>query len=251
MELGLTIPLQRHLKIRDIPYGEESGLDFCWDLHVITLNGRASLLAVHCTSRYTFALFDLNWLEWNSLAEVFLDGLHSTFQSIGISGKVTANYLRQAGALQLTKTHGRREVAYLNRAWEDVLAFDYALDHSTRKQPLLNRAVNLGGTSLRSSSQVRDFCLHLFYLHILCCADTIDAKLSQRLTLSWPTILQNVKELLEMGLVQETGQYDRSRMWEYRKRPASLSTIPGKDTPTPRTVSSVHALSIMLRPLPQ
>lgn len=142
MELGLTIPLQRHLKIRDIPYGEESGLDFCWDLHVITLNGRASLLAVHCTSRYTFALFDLNWLEWNSLAEVFLDGLHSTFQSIGISGKVTANYLRQAGALQLTKTHGRREVAYLNWAWEDVLAFDYALDHSTRKQPLLNRAVN-------------------------------------------------------------------------------------------------------------
>lgn len=142
MELGLTIPLQRHLKIRDIPYGEEKDLNFCWDLHVIELNGRASLLAVHCSSRYTFTLFDLNWSEWNSLTEVFLDGLHSTFQCIGIPEEVTANYLQQAGLPQLTKTHGRREVAYLNRAWEDVLAFDYTLDHSTRNQMLLDHAVN-------------------------------------------------------------------------------------------------------------
>ena len=142
MELGLTIPLQRHLKINDIPYGGEKNLNFCWDLHVIELNGRASLLAVHCSSRYTFTLFDLNWLEWNSLVEVCLDGLHSTFRSIGIPENVTANYLRQAEAMRLTKTHGRREVAYLNRAWEDVLAFDYTLDHSAREQPLLDHAVN-------------------------------------------------------------------------------------------------------------
>ncbi|MDE6899414.1 MAG: hypothetical protein K2P16_09160 [Lawsonibacter sp.] len=142
MELGLTIPLQRHLKIRSIPYGEESDRNFCWDLHVITLNGRASLLAVHCSSRYAFILFDLNWSEWNSLGDVFLDGLHSTFQSIGISEEVAAKYLRQADGLRLTKTHGRREVAYLNRVWEDVLAFDYTLDHSTREQPLLDHAVN-------------------------------------------------------------------------------------------------------------
>ena len=33
-------------------------------------------------------------------------------------------------------------------------------------------------------------------------------ELSQRLALSWPTILQNVKELVELGLVQEVGQYE-------------------------------------------
>lgn len=32
-------------------------------------------------------------------------------------------------------------------------------------------------------------------------------ELSNRLALSWPTILANVKELLEMGLIQEVGQY--------------------------------------------
>lgn len=142
MELGLTIPLQHHLKIRNIPYGEVSDRSFCWDLHVIPLNGRASLLAVHCASRYAFTLFDLNWSEWSSLENVFLDGLHNTFQSIGISKEAAAKYLRQAGGLRLTRTHGRREVAHLNRAWEDVLSFDYTLDHSAREQPLLDHAVN-------------------------------------------------------------------------------------------------------------
>lgn len=34
------------------------------------------------------------------------------------------------------------------------------------------------------------------------------AELAQRLTLSWPTVLQNVKELTALGLVQEVGEYD-------------------------------------------
>ena len=142
MELGLTIPLQRHLKIRNISYGEESDRNFCWDLHVIALHSRVSLLAVHCSSRYAFTLYDLNWSEWNSLETVFLDGLNSTFQNIGISERVITEYLQQAGELRLTKTHGRREVAYLNRAWEDVLSFDYTLDHFAREQLLLDHAVN-------------------------------------------------------------------------------------------------------------
>jgi len=116
--------------------------NFCWDLHIIKLNGRASLLVVHCSSRYTFTLYDLSWSDWNRLEETFLDGLRKTFHNIGISEKMTADYLQQAEALRLTKTHGRREVAYLNRAWEDVLSFDYALDRSTHEQPLLDHAVN-------------------------------------------------------------------------------------------------------------
>ena len=43
---------------------------------------------------------------------------------------------------------------------------------------------------------------------ILSCERISQMELAQRLALSWPTILQNVKELLEMGLVQETGQYE-------------------------------------------
>lgn len=43
---------------------------------------------------------------------------------------------------------------------------------------------------------------------ILTCERISQMELSQRLALSWPTILQNVRELLDMGLVQEVGQYE-------------------------------------------
>ena len=51
-------------------------------------------------------------------------------------------YLQEAGEIQLTRTHGRREVAFLNRAWEDVLSADLLVDQSSYCQPLLNHAVN-------------------------------------------------------------------------------------------------------------
>lgn len=142
MELGLTIPLQKHLKIRSILYGEESDRMFCWDLHLISLYGTASLLVVHCYSRYVFTLFDLSRWEWDDLPGTFLTGLRQSFQNTGISDVITDRYLRHTGALRITKTHGRREVAYLNRAWEDVLSVDYTLDQTAKIQPMLNHAVN-------------------------------------------------------------------------------------------------------------
>ena len=52
------------------------------------------------------------------------------------------NYLHRADDITITRTHGRREVAFLNRAWEDVLALDLCLDTERPDQPLLDRAVN-------------------------------------------------------------------------------------------------------------
>lgn len=74
MELGLTIPLRRHLKMDSLPHGETPDREACWDLHVITLRGRKSLLAVHCRSRYAFVLFGLSGAEWEALPATFLEG---------------------------------------------------------------------------------------------------------------------------------------------------------------------------------
>lgn len=141
VELGLTIPLQRHLKIRALPYGQVSDRRFCWDLHVISLRGRSSLLAVHCHTRYTFVLYDLSPLEWARLPEMFLEGLRRSLSDAGLPPEA-AERLLGTGAPQFTRTHGRREVAFLNRAWEDVMAADLALDESSRSQPLLDQIVN-------------------------------------------------------------------------------------------------------------
>ena len=141
IELGLTIPLQRHLKIKTLPYGQEPDLRFCWDLHVIPLRGRSSLLAVHCHTRYIFVLYDLNRWEWEHLPDVFLSGLRRSLSNTGFPPE-KAGVLCGPDMPLLTKTHGRREVAFLNRAWEDVMKAELALDESSQNQPLLDQIVN-------------------------------------------------------------------------------------------------------------
>ncbi len=141
LELGLTIPLQRHLGIKALPYGEESDRPFCWDLHVILLRGRPSLLAVHCHSRYAFVLYDLSCLDWERLPEVFREGLERSLSAAGFPAEA-AELLCGNHKTLFTKTHGRREVAFLNRAWDDVMATELALDENTQNQPLLDQIVN-------------------------------------------------------------------------------------------------------------
>ena len=142
MELGLTWPLQRYVKRQVPPGGTEADRRFCWDLHVIQLRGRASLLAVHCYSRYTFVRFDLGPWEWADLSGTFSSGLGESLAAAGFSWGAAEGYFARAGTAALTRTHGRREVAFLNRAWEDVLALDFCLDPASAAQPLLDHAVN-------------------------------------------------------------------------------------------------------------
>ena len=141
VELGLTIPLQRHLHIKALPYSQEPDCRFCWDLHIIPLRGRPSLLAVHCHTRYTFVLYDLNRLEWERLSDVFLDGLRLSLSAAGFPAERTKELCGSELPL-FTRTHGRREVAFLNRAWEDVMAVELVLDESSQSQPLLEHIVN-------------------------------------------------------------------------------------------------------------
>lgn len=141
IELGLTIPLRRHLHLKALPDPQEPDRRFCWDLHVIPLRGKPSLLAVHCHMRYTFVLYDLNRLECEHLPDVFLDGLRLSLSAAGFPAE-TAKEMCGPELPLFTRTHGRREVAFLNRAWEDVIAAELVLDGSNQSQPLLDQIVN-------------------------------------------------------------------------------------------------------------
>ena len=141
MQLGLTWPLQRLLKVA-VPYGAPIHRGLCWDAHCITLHGRSSLLLVHCDSRYTCVRYDLSPLDWSCLCEIAQEEIRLGLLDAGIPDEQVRTYLQEAGELHLTRTHGRREVAFLNRAWEDVLSADLLVDHSRFRQPLLNNAVN-------------------------------------------------------------------------------------------------------------
>ena len=142
MELGLTFPLQRFRKLPAPPYGTEPDRRVCWDLHVIQLRGRKCLLAVHCHSRYTFLRYDVAPLQWTDIPGLFREGLLESLTAAGFSKEQAEAYLSRAGHAEITRTHGRREVAFLNRAWEDVLALDLCRDTASQLQPLLDHAVN-------------------------------------------------------------------------------------------------------------
>lgn len=142
MQLGLTIPLQRYLHIKSLPYGEPLDKLYCWDLHRITLRGRGSLLAVHCASRYTFVVFDMTIADWADLSAMVQSGIRRSLSGVGFDETTVSDYMAHAGASVLTKTHGRREVAFLNRAWDDVMAHDLTIDQSRQEQPLLEQTVN-------------------------------------------------------------------------------------------------------------
>lgn len=142
MELGLTFPLQRFLKVKTPAYGIEPDRRFCWDLHVIDLRGCRCLLAVHCHSRYTFVRYDVSPLQWADVPGLFREGLIDSLTAAGFDPNQVEEYLHQAGRMEITRTHGRREVAFLNRAWEDVLTLDLCLDTASQVQPLLDHAVN-------------------------------------------------------------------------------------------------------------
>ncbi|WP_294518639.1 DUF6933 domain-containing protein [uncultured Pseudoflavonifractor sp.] len=142
MELGLTFPLQRFLRMKTPAWGSEPDRRFCWDLHVIDLRGRKCLLAVHCHSRYAFVRYDVPPLLWADIPGLFRTGLADSLAAAGFAQEQAEQYLQQAGSAAVTRTHGRREVAFLNRAWEDVLALDLCLDAASQAQPLLDHAVN-------------------------------------------------------------------------------------------------------------
>ena len=141
MQLGLTWPLQRLLKVT-VPYGDHIHRGLCWDAHCITLHGRSSLLLVHCESRYTCVRFDLSPADWLQLDKLVREEIYQGLLDAGIAPEKVTSYLEESGTILRTRTHGRREIAFLNRAWEDVLSSDLLVDQSSFRQPLLNHAVN-------------------------------------------------------------------------------------------------------------
>ena len=80
--------------------------------------------------------------QWADLPGLFREGLFDSLTAAGFPQNTRSSVLRRAGDTEITRTHGRREVAFLNRAWEDVLALDLCLDVTSQAQPLLDHAVN-------------------------------------------------------------------------------------------------------------
>lgn len=141
MELGCTWPLQRAAKLKDLPYGAEE-LFFCWDIHILTLHQRQCLVGTNAYSRFAFVLFDLTCWEWKALEEAALCGMEKSLCAAGFSSEALGAYLKEAGRVRLTRTHGRRPVAFLNRMIDELFKNDALIDPSKQHQPFLESVLN-------------------------------------------------------------------------------------------------------------
>lgn len=115
MQLGLTIPLQRYLKIPSPSYGAVCDFFYCWELHRIILQSKETLVAVNAHNRFAVVLCGMDASAWGSYTDFFDDGLRQAMLSEGYTQQNIEKYQGKAGGIEITKTHGRRPVSGLNR----------------------------------------------------------------------------------------------------------------------------------------
>lgn len=142
MQLGITIPLQRFLRLPRPPYGDPDDLLFCWEAHRVQLGGCDVLLAANASNRFLAAacMQPGDWLMWEDVAAA---SIRDALAASGFDGRKADAYLFFAGASEVTRTHGRRPVAFLNVLVDKLLEAGPAhVDPGSASQPELCRLAN-------------------------------------------------------------------------------------------------------------
>lgn len=142
MQIGITIPLQKFLKVPSPPYGPPENLFYCWEAHVILFQGKKTLITVNASSRFAVVLWGMNAVDWSVYPELLKEGTALGFSGEGYTDAQVRAYFEKAGELCITKTHGRRPVAGLNRAVERLFGLTADVNKTRKYQALHSRFVN-------------------------------------------------------------------------------------------------------------
>lgn len=126
MEFGITIPLQRHLRLPRPPYGDVDDLLFCWEVHRAALGGCDMLLLANASNRFA-AFASKQPGEWPDWERVALAALRASLAASGFDEDAIDAYLFFAGPSRVTRTHGRRPVAFLNVLVDKLLPLSLPL----------------------------------------------------------------------------------------------------------------------------
>lgn len=145
MQLGITIPLQKYLKLPKQSYGEPEELFFCWEIHRILYQGKDVMIAVNANNRFGVALTNLMMLDWKRLPQLVEEAVEDGMGAEGYTKEEIDAYFNIAGPSFLTRTHGRKPVAGLNRAIDYLYHIPESMDEQQRYMAehcrLMNRDV--------------------------------------------------------------------------------------------------------------
>lgn len=142
MQLGITIPLQKYLNLPKQSYGEPEDLFFCWEIHRILYQGRDMMIAVNANNRFGVALAGITVSDWKRLPELVEEAVEKGMCDEGYSSEQIDAYFNIAGPAMLTKTHGRKSVAGLNRAIDYLYHIPGTVTEQQRLQVLHCRQMN-------------------------------------------------------------------------------------------------------------
>lgn len=142
MQLGITIPLQKHLKMKAPSYGEPIDLFFCWEIHVIKYQGKNTLVAVNANNRFIVLLVGMKAADWKDLTTRVEEAIELGMLSEGYTKEQIDSYFNLAGAPVITKTHGRKPVAGLNKAIEFLYFIADPIDPDNLYQQLHCKIIN-------------------------------------------------------------------------------------------------------------
>ena len=106
MELSYTIPLQKHLKMETPPPEPNAAPFFCWDVHLLTVQGRKTVLAMNRASRYSLLFYGMNRADWTRLPELVRDEIRAVILREGLSEFEAARYFALGGPLNISTAHG-------------------------------------------------------------------------------------------------------------------------------------------------
>ena len=142
MELGCTIPLMRRERWNGLPAAAQRKLLFCWDVHALPLRGRLALVGTNSATRFAFVRWDWRPGGKDALVETVCRAIDESLAAANVSEAMRKTYRAAAGTPCLSRTHGRRPVAFLNRMVEVLLQNDGLLDLEQQAQPFLEAALN-------------------------------------------------------------------------------------------------------------
>lgn len=146
MEFGYTISLQKYLKMeKPSPQKTETPSLFCWDLHLLTVQGRKAVLAMNCASRYSILLYDMKDTDWACLSDLLESEIKVAILREGLSKFEAARYFALGGPQKITPPHGPNPAEQLNCAMAALIQQFPLLDESRLSQPRVCHVLN-GGT---------------------------------------------------------------------------------------------------------
>ena len=142
MELSYTIPLQKHLKMETPPPEPTAAPFFCWDVHLLTVQGRKTVLAMNRASRYCILLYGMDPADWKHLPELVQGEIRAAILREGLSEYETVRYFTLSGPLKISTVRESDLVTGLNWTMQTLLRYASLLDERLFSQPQVTYIMN-------------------------------------------------------------------------------------------------------------